>query len=258
MSYTSRYFRRSLNCSIKHVLGCTNPSGKGSRKTESTEATRAFQAQRLDLLCLLDRDGKISQRMLICSICSTTHAKWRFLPGSSRTSNTERACAGTIGRLWHCPHWICDYEEVHHWPSRSREEIVASKIFCSACLGFVTHLRGKPFPNHLLDPQCVRPSRLPGSQNHRSAWQPARFDLSSSSTEQHLCLGNLLPPLPVPKTWRQSRTTSLLRMRFLCAIGSMFLLRYCRRIWRTGFLFWAKDTTCPYPEESFCTETYGP
>lgn len=90
LSYTCRYFRRFLNCSIKDVLGWKNPSGKSSRKIRSM----VFKAQRLELLCLLERDGKIPHSKLICGTCSMTHAKSSFLP----------ACAGMIGQFWLSPH----------------------------------------------------------------------------------------------------------------------------------------------------------
>lgn len=111
LSYTCRYFRQSLDCPIMHVLGY---QGSGS-----AAAIEGFKVKRLELLCLLDRDGKIPQGQLICSACTMTHAKPQFSSESFDKSNTERACTGVTGRVWICPHSILNHNQVHYkqcWP----------------------------------------------------------------------------------------------------------------------------------------------
>ena len=116
----------------------TDSSGRFLGKTTDTEVIKAFKAKRVHLLSLLDRDGKIASSALICSACSMTYAKSQFLS----ESNTERACVGTTGRMWLCPHFIRDYDQVQHWQSRCATEIRNTGGFCEDCLGFVIYFPG--------------------------------------------------------------------------------------------------------------------
>ena len=141
LSYTCRYFQYFLNCSIEDVL---RSSETFSQDIRHGGPIKAFKAKRLELLCLLDRDGMIPSSELICSACSQTHAKWRFSPESTHASNTERACVGMEGRVWLCPHQKWNYEQVHRWPVQTFEEILAINFSCKACLGIDTHRHGKP------------------------------------------------------------------------------------------------------------------
>lgn len=109
LSYTCRRHRQTLNCSIAYVLKDPRlmdtpfPGGWAS-------AIRFFKANRLELLKLLDRDGKISENELVCVACAKTHSKAKFSLESVHQGGTERACAGITGRVWLCPHFIFYHE----------------------------------------------------------------------------------------------------------------------------------------------------
>ena len=65
--------------------------------------------ERLELLCLLDRDGMIPTGSKICSGCASTHQSSFFSPTSLLQTNRQRLCRGMAGRIWICPHWQFDH-----------------------------------------------------------------------------------------------------------------------------------------------------
>ena len=76
-------------------------------------ATRIFKARRLELLCLLDRDGLIYQDQMICSACAMTHWKSRFTYQSFDKGDTEQQCTDMAGRVGLCPLVVFSHERVH-------------------------------------------------------------------------------------------------------------------------------------------------
>ena len=77
-----------------------------------TMAQNVHHAERLNLLCMLDRDGKIPPSKAVCSGCADTHDRSLFSSESLAQSSSERRCLGSAGRIWVCPHWIFDHNLV--------------------------------------------------------------------------------------------------------------------------------------------------
>ena len=77
-----------------------------------TIAQNVHHAERLNLLCMLDRDGKVPPSKAVCSGCADTHDRSLFSSESLAQSSSERRCLGSAGRIWVCPHWILDHNLV--------------------------------------------------------------------------------------------------------------------------------------------------
>ena len=131
LSYTCRHFRQSLDFRVEEMLRA--PKTHKSTST-STRKSRAIKSQRLELLCLLDRDDMIPQDKLICSACTTTHSKSLFSQESLDRDNTERQCVGTMGRIWVCPHFKLNHKQMRHRKSRYARQ---PHGFCWACEHYV-------------------------------------------------------------------------------------------------------------------------
>ena len=71
----------------------------------------AHHTERLELLCMLDRDQKFSPSRAICSGCADTHDRSRFSEVSLRHCSRQRICLGKAGRIWLCPHRVFDYTQ---------------------------------------------------------------------------------------------------------------------------------------------------
>ena len=91
---------------------------------------RRLLAAHVDLLCLLDRDGKLSSHKAICYACSNTHDKSAFTPESLDKVNTERKCLGVTGRVWICPHFSLSFEQIL---SLDYEQNRSPSGFCEDC-----------------------------------------------------------------------------------------------------------------------------
>ena len=77
-----------------------------------TMAQNVHHEERLNLLCMLDRDGKVPPSKAVCSGCADTHERSLFSSESLAQSSSERRCLGSAGRIWICPHWIFDHNLV--------------------------------------------------------------------------------------------------------------------------------------------------
>lgn len=69
-------------------------------------------SERLELLCMLDRNYKILLFKAICSSCADTHDRSLFSSASLAQSSRERRCLGSAWRIWICPHWMFDHNLV--------------------------------------------------------------------------------------------------------------------------------------------------
>ena len=77
-----------------------------------TVAQNVHHTERLKLLCMLDRDGKVPPSKAVCSGCADTHDRFLFSSESLAQPSSERRCLGSGGRVWICPHWIFDHNLV--------------------------------------------------------------------------------------------------------------------------------------------------
>ena len=77
-----------------------------------TVSQNANHTERLNLLSMLDRDGKVPPSKAVCSGCADTHDRSLFSSESLAQSSSERRCLGSVGRVWLCPHWIFDHNLV--------------------------------------------------------------------------------------------------------------------------------------------------
>ena len=71
----------------------------------------AHHTERLELLCILDRDQGIPPSRAICSGCADTHEQSRFSKDLLGPCSRERVCLGKDGRIWLCPHSVFDYTQ---------------------------------------------------------------------------------------------------------------------------------------------------
>lgn len=75
----------------------------------SKSRTQLYLSERLKLLCMLDRDGRVPSSEAICSGCADTHDCSLFSVSSLAQPSAKRRCLGSAGFLWICPHQILDY-----------------------------------------------------------------------------------------------------------------------------------------------------
>lgn len=129
VNYTCRWAFHRLGLLLSEVL----------RKTESPSL-------RLELLFMLDRDGKLPRSMSICRACSTLHKDNCFSEAPAQLDkknigktqeivvNNTRQCLGTTGMVWICPHTQVDYHQVFKdsKPASPRNACSVCKVFLKA------------------------------------------------------------------------------------------------------------------------------
>lgn len=127
LSYSCRALRCRISVSHEGMLGKPSNSRELSSATLGlnvpqfsivnakakisvpTPSRDKYLPERLELLCLLDRDQMIPTTKKICSGCASTHENSFFSPESLLQPNHQRLCVGMAGRLWVCPHWQFDH-----------------------------------------------------------------------------------------------------------------------------------------------------
>lgn len=131
LSYTCRAIRHKMGMSIEHSLGKKDIKAQLPGPTFGTNLPRVFgikrrdpkwslpstvlnvdHSERLELLCMLDRDRKFPPTKAVCSACADTHDRSLFSSESLAQPSHERQCLGSAGRVWICPHWILDHKLV--------------------------------------------------------------------------------------------------------------------------------------------------
>ena len=73
-------------------------------------------SQRLEFLCMLERDGKLSEQRLVCRGCVQTHERSLFTSQTRQKRPMKRYCIGREGRLQICSHLELSYVSVTEWP----------------------------------------------------------------------------------------------------------------------------------------------
>ena len=123
LNYTCRALSIKLGVSTQGVLGepsiVTNIPTYAERSHQEREPQPRSslpehrpslkRLERLELLCMLDRDGQLPQQKAVCSSCATTHDRVCFSEKSLNMESSQRRCLGSTGSIWICPHWIIDY-----------------------------------------------------------------------------------------------------------------------------------------------------
>ena len=131
LSYSCRIIHNKMGVSIEHSLGEKKRTarlsefaleinlrelmflGRNDLKMWSpTTVGNVYHSERLNLLCMLDRDQKVPPSKAVCSGCADTHDRSLFSSKSLAQSSSERCCLGRVGRLWICPHWVFDHNLV--------------------------------------------------------------------------------------------------------------------------------------------------
>ena len=107
-------YKRGLSYNVSETSRGQNLAPKQPRQGALSKIDRA---ERLKLLCMLERDGLIPQFKYICSVCSTMHATTFFSEDALRQSSRKRECLGHVGRLWVCPHEHVTFDQLNHRPS---------------------------------------------------------------------------------------------------------------------------------------------
>ena len=127
LSYSCRALRYRIGASHERLLGKPSNSRELSsailglnlpvvsivdakEKISLPKSPRdVYLPERLELLCLLDRDQMIPTGSKICSGCASTHESSFFSPTSLLQTNRQHLCRGMAGRIWICPHWQFDH-----------------------------------------------------------------------------------------------------------------------------------------------------
>ena len=130
LNYSCSSIRDKLGVSIENLLGKRDQPAQLPRDALSsklpkltvrdgyakwslpTMAQNVHHTERLELLSMLDRDGKVPPSKAVCSACADTHDRSLFSNESLAQSSFERRCLGSAGRVWICPHWIFDHKLV--------------------------------------------------------------------------------------------------------------------------------------------------
>lgn len=113
LSYTGHVLPYSTN----HEDPVYQPPGTGDETYSSQwhvqDASRLTRRlERLEFLCMLERDGQISHSGLICSACCTTHEVEFFSEDALHQESRIRQCLGRVGRVWICPHATIGYDQL--------------------------------------------------------------------------------------------------------------------------------------------------
>ena len=109
LSYSCRRVREKMGASITHLLGDTAPMYQSSPSTLSAEVRNIRFLERWELLCMLDRDGKLPVSKTLSGgceeayNCSKSSKKWLAQLAE------ERRCLRTAGLVWICPSQILEY-----------------------------------------------------------------------------------------------------------------------------------------------------
>ena len=137
LHYVSRYLYdrlgyRMADFATGHAMSPRMLSN-GTRRSdnEAACAERTRRAQKLQLLCMLERDLLIRKPRVVCSGCFSTHDISLFTPGELAKSGFGRVCVGRVGRMWICPKTAIRFDqlEVHDfWRERYRVHK------CSTCV----------------------------------------------------------------------------------------------------------------------------
>lgn len=91
-------------------------------ESKATSRTQLDLSERLVLLCMLDRDGRIPASQAVCSRCADTHALSKFAVSSLEQPSSKRCCLGSAGSMWICPDRILDFgqAQIPKEPVRTR------------------------------------------------------------------------------------------------------------------------------------------
>ena len=122
LAYSCRAIRQKLSISAPQIFDGSNACQANSpvewidigrfRFSTFTGKRDVGNSERLELLCLLDRDRMLPSFKAICSGCAATHDRSLFSTHALAQTNRERICRGLTGRIWICPHWIFDHNLV--------------------------------------------------------------------------------------------------------------------------------------------------
>ena len=131
LNYSCSNIRNRLGVSIENLLGKRDQLAQLPRNALSSRLPRlnvrsggyaewslptmvqnVHHTERLNLLSMLDRDGKLPPSRAVCSACVDTHDRSLFSNESLAQSSYDRRYLGSAGRVWICPHWIFDHNLV--------------------------------------------------------------------------------------------------------------------------------------------------
>ena len=122
LTYSCRAIRQKLGVSAHQILGRSNVCQASSpiekidigdfKFSKFTGKRNVSNSERLELLCLLDRDQMLPSSKAICSGCAATHDRSLFSRHALTQPNHERSCKELAGRTWICPHRVFDHDLV--------------------------------------------------------------------------------------------------------------------------------------------------
>ncbi|KAL2045178.1 hypothetical protein N7G274_002259 [Stereocaulon virgatum] len=96
LNYVSHHFYRSFDYNMDNFFrehGYPKYKGCGWSAEQASEA-RKNRPQRLELLCLLERDHLIRQSRAVCSVCCAIHKDFFFQGTELQKDCTLRRCLG--------------------------------------------------------------------------------------------------------------------------------------------------------------------
>lgn len=134
LSYSCRQIRNNLNASIAHVLGDKPPMGRSPGSVPSVEIKNIRLLERLELRCMLNRDGKLPSSKRFCPMFLARHDISFFSKASLAQLFVERRCLGSAGLVWICPHrTLNDYEAERKNESEISHTCQSSRISTYDC-----------------------------------------------------------------------------------------------------------------------------
>lgn len=117
MSYVCRQIRYNMGVSIQEQC-----MGQGVFRHEASGTNiirrATWHSERLELLCMLERDHLIPRYRSICSICRTTHPRSFFSADALRHESRTRSCLGSVGRVWIAPDIIISFDQLKSYANR--------------------------------------------------------------------------------------------------------------------------------------------
>ena len=161
LSYSCQTICTKMGASITHILGDTAPMRQSSASALSTEVRNTRFLERWELLCMLNRDGKLPLSKAFCGGCEQAHNCSEFGRKWPAELAKERHCSSTAGLVWICPRQILEYGQATISMARARHECESTASYiggtsCSHIVGYggydmyITH-----WPVMRVAPSCV-------------------------------------------------------------------------------------------------------
>lgn len=132
--------------------------------SSSKSHSQFYLSERLEMLCMLDRDGGVPPSKAVCSGCLATHGSSLFSVSSLAQPSRNRRCLGSAGRFWVYPRRIFDHSQTHDPRESQRPHICGHGAVCigkRATIWRLMNVHNGIFPSDEEVKGALRPLQAP-------------------------------------------------------------------------------------------------